>query len=118
MTFNINDFARKIAQCSFSEIASKYRGAIPKGTKVGDIVHSLEQQELLYQLVRTDWKNDGTDKNGLYLIKADNKFEVFTGERGIKNWKKEFPDIKTACTSFIDSLLNELRYSAPDTKIK
>ncbi|MBP6219365.1 MAG: hypothetical protein KA436_12335 [Oligoflexales bacterium] len=118
MTFDIHTFAKEIALLTSAEIADKYKGKVPKDTKIADVVDSIERQGLLDRLIRTDWKNDGSDKNGLYLIRSSLKFEVFTGERGLKNWKEEFSDIRLAAAAWIDGLLNELLHSAPDTRIK
>lgn len=118
MAVRINDFVNDLAQLNFQELANKYKGKIPRGTKIEDVVKSLEKHGFLGRLVRNDWKNDGKDKDGIYLIRAGDSFEVFTGERGIKNWKQEFTDIRSACTSFIDALLNELHHVAEDSKIE
>lgn len=118
MKGNLDNFAKDIALCSFDELAKKYMGRVLSGTKISDIVSSLEKQRLLDSLVRNDWRDDGKDKNGIYLIQSGDRFEVFTGERGIKNWKEDFGDIKSACTAFIDALLNELHYIAEDSKIR
>ena len=118
MPFDINSFAKDIALSSFAEVTAKYKGKIPTNTKITDVVDSLDDQGLMDNLIRSDWKNDGTDKNGLYLIRSELNFQVFTGERGLKNWKEEFSDIKSASASFVDCLLNELLHSAPDTKIR
>lgn len=108
-----NDFAR----LSDVEIFKRYWGKIEDGTTIRGLVDALESLNLLTALVRTDWRNDGRDQDGLYLIRDGQLFQVFQGERGIKNWLKEFHDLKSACTAFVDSALNQLDYLAPDSKI-
>ena len=114
----INDLARDIAIKDFSDVVARHKSKVPSGTKIADVVASMEKQSLLESLIRDDWKNDGTDKNGLYLLKTASGYEVFTGERGIKNWLETFADLKSACSSLVDLVLNELLHEAPNSKIR
>lgn len=100
-----------------SELANRYRGKIQEGTTIKGILDALQTQNLLMALIRTDWRNDGRDRDGLYLIREGQRFQVFRGERGIKHLVKEFQDLRTACFVWVDSALNQLHYLAPDSKI-
>lgn len=113
----VDILANDIALLDTYELIRKYKKKIPEGIMIKDILQSIEKQGLLNFSLKKDWNDDGRDRKGLYLIRVENHFEVFTGERGIKNWKQEFGDIKEACFVFIDCLLNECFYSAPDSKI-
>lgn len=118
MTTYINELASDVVTLDSRQLSAKYKGNIKSGITITETVDALEKCGLIDRLVRNDWKNDGGDKDGLYLIRAGDHFEVFAGERGIKNWKQEFPDIKSACFAWVDFLFNEFYYLAPDTNIK
>lgn len=118
MTDFEEQFANDIATLNEPELMSKYRGRIQPTTTIRGVVDALSRQGQLEKLIRTDWQNNGRDRDGLYLIVEGQRFQVFMGERGIKNWLEEYDDIKSACWSWVELTLNELSHTASDSRIK
>ena len=117
MTNYEEQLAIDFATLSNSEIFDKYWCKIQAGTTIYGIVQALRTKELLSAMIRTDWRNDGKDPDGLYLIKDNHRYQVFMGERGIKLQLEEFPDLLTASLIYVDWALCQLSYVAPDSKI-
>lgn len=113
-----DQLARDFATLTPVEIFDRHWFKIKSGTTVRGVVESLERGKLLTNLIRRDWRNDGRDKDGLYLIQEGTRFQVFMGERGAKHSLEEFSDLLEACTAWVDWALCQLNYQAPDSKIR
>ena len=61
--------------------------------------------------------NEEKNKDGTFLIKEDNLYKFFIKEKGIRHWEKNHDNIHNALFDKIDSVLNDLSYTASDTKI-
>lgn len=101
-----------------SEIERKYNGRIQDGTTINGVVRALEQRGLLQALIRTDWRNEGKDKDGIYLIMEGDVFQVFRSERGIKFDLRQFADLRLACATWISWVFYQLDYDPADSMIK
>ena len=110
--------ARDFVNLTETQIFDLYWGKIEERPSVSGVVEALEKQGLLEALIRTDWKNDGFDRDGLYLTKSAEKYQVFIGERGGRHGVIEFSDLRSACAAWVDSAFNQLLYTAPDSKIR
>lgn len=109
--------ARDLSCLPISKIFSTYYCKVEKDTTVKGVIDVLKKEHLLQGTVRNEWKNDGNDKDGLYLIQDQGKYQVFMGSRGIKHWLEEHGTLEPAVTSWVDKLLNLLGHSAPDSRI-
>lgn len=117
MEISLDMLAEDLVMMKIGDLRSLYYNKITKGTTIRQVVDALKMKNLLQRLVRSDWRNDGGDKDGLYLIREGNVYQVFMGERGVKNWLEEFADLESAAISWADLILSELGYLAPDSKI-
>lgn len=117
MTNYTEQLAVDFANRTLSDLRKHYDGQIKDGTTIQEVVVCMQKLGLLNNLIRSDWRNNGLDRDGLYLINDGQRFQVFVGERGIKNWLEEFQDLPSACSAWLDAAFNELDYLAPDSKI-
>lgn len=105
------------AQLDAYQLEERYYGKIQGSTTISGEVSALEKHGILNTLIRTDWRNDGRDKDGVYLIHAGDRFQVFRSERGIKLDLKEYSDLRLACTNWVSWMLYALGYDPSDSSL-
>lgn len=108
---------KDIKTMSLGKLRDKYQGIISQVT-ISDLLKSIESSPGGLEQLIGEWKGDLSDRGGMYLIRSQNQFEVFDkSDRGGKEWPKFHLTLKEAAFDYLDRYLNELEYSAPDSKL-
>ncbi len=115
----ISEFIDDFLNFSSDELENKYSKKIPMKTTISSIFSTARTENKLNSFIDTVWYGDKRDNKIYFLLKnTDGKFEVFISERGSKHWLTIHDNLESAIIEKIDLILNNLGFSASDSKIK
>ena len=116
---NYEKLLEDIKKLSLASLRGIYHCNHLKGITINLLIETLKKSTLGFNfLINEKMDQSLINRKPFYLLKIDNKYEVFgIFDRGGKECVEEFMDIEQAIFDLLDRYLNELGYAAPDSKI-
>lgn len=117
MSFSIIDFINDKSTLNLERFRLKYKNNIPSSISISESISVLKKSDSLNLMIDDHWYGDKRDKDGDYLIKKGNQYEVFESERFGRHCLVIFDNLEEAIFAKLDSLFNGMYHSAPDSII-
>lgn len=84
---------------------------------IDDLIQKISSEKSFKEYIQSQYFGDRRDHQCIFLMANQGQWEVFDSERGSKHGVELFEKKEDALFDFLDRILNEIGYPAPDSVI-